>query len=74
MMSSAAEAEAARMMCSIAAILVRNCGLGTAHFAELATGAGVRACGVPSYAGGAAYEYWRTPGGEKWTNAGFCVD
>ena len=33
-------AEAARVMCSITAILVRICGLGTARFAELAAGAG----------------------------------
>jgi hypothetical protein len=32
--------------------LVRNCGLGTARFAELAAGAGVRAYGVPSHAAG----------------------
>jgi hypothetical protein len=42
-------------------------GLQEALFAELAgAGAGVRACGVPSYAGrGAAYKYWRTPGRRK---------
>ena len=33
-------AEAARVLCSITAILVRICGLGTARFAELAAGAG----------------------------------
>ena len=32
--------EAARVLCSITAILVRICGLGTARFAELAAGAG----------------------------------
>ena len=47
-------------------ILVRNRGLGTARFAELAAGAGVRAYGVPSHAGGlAACKYWRTPGRPK---------
>jgi len=40
------------LLCSITAILVRNCGLGTARFAELAAGAGVRAYGVPSHAAG----------------------
>ena len=33
-------AEAAHVLCSITAILVRICGLGTARFAELAAGAG----------------------------------
>ena len=48
-------------------ILVRNRGLGTARFAELAAGAGVRACGVPSHAGGLPTntEYWRMPGRRK---------
>ena len=74
MMSSAAGAEAARMLCSITAILVRNCVLGTAHFAELAAGAGVRAYGVPSHAGGlpanTGERRGHGRGGEKWTNAG----
>jgi hypothetical protein len=61
------------MLCSITAILVGNCGLGTARFAELA-GAGVRACGVPSHAGGLPTNTGQCPGGEKLTNAGFCVD
>ena len=38
--SRRSRAEAARVLCSITAILVRICGLGTAHFAELAAGAG----------------------------------
>jgi hypothetical protein len=49
MLSRRSRAEAARRLCSITAILVRNCGLGTTLFAELATGAGV------------AYKYWRKP-------------
>ena len=62
------------LMCSITAILVRNRGLGTARFAELAAGAGVRACGVPSHAGRLPANTGERWGGEKWTNAGFCVD
>ena len=58
------------MMCSITAILVRNRGLGTARFAELAAGAGVRAYGVPSHAGGLPTNTGERWGGEKWTNAG----
>ena len=38
--SRRSRAEAARVLCSITAILVRICGLGTARFAELAAGAG----------------------------------
>ena len=57
-------------MCSSTAILVRNRGLGTARFAELAAGAGVRAYGVPSHAGGLPTNTGERWGGEKWTNAG----
>ena len=38
--SRRSRAEAARVLCSITAILVRICGLGTARFAELAAGVG----------------------------------
>ena len=59
------------MMCSITAILVRNRGLGTARFAELAAGAGVRAYGVPSHAGGLpTKQYWRTLGRRKMDQCG----
>ena len=60
------------MLCTITAILVRNRGLGTARFAELAAGAGVRAYGVPSHAGGLPTNTGERWGGEKWTNAGIC--
>ena len=82
--AGAAGAEAARMMsrrsrgrnitlmCSITAILVRSRGLGTARFAELAAGAGVRAYGVPSHTGGLPTNTGERWGGEKWTNAGIC--
>ena len=45
-------------------------GLGTARFAELAAGAGVRTYGVPSHAGGLPANTGKRRGGEKWTNAG----
>jgi hypothetical protein len=54
--SRRSRAEAARMLCSITAILVRNCGLGTARFAELAAGAGTR-LRHPLKRRGAAYKY-----------------
>jgi hypothetical protein len=68
MMSSAAGAEAARMLRSITAILVRNWNcvhLGTAHFAELATGAGVRAYGVPSHMPGGCLQTLANVGAAK---------
>ena len=45
-------------------------GLQEALFAELAAGAGVRAYGVPSHAGGLPANTDERRGGEKWTNAG----
>ena len=45
-------------------------GLQEALFAELAAGAGVRAYGVPSHAGGLPANTGERRGGEKWTNAG----
>jgi hypothetical protein len=42
--SRRSRAEAARVLCSITAIMVRICGLGTARFAELAAGAGALVC------------------------------
>ena len=50
----------------------KSCGLGTTLFAELAAGAGVRAYGVPSHAGGLRTNIGESRGGEKWTNAGIC--
>jgi hypothetical protein len=58
------------LLCSITAILLRNCGLDTARVAELAAGAGVRAYGVPAHAGGLPANTGESRGGEKWTNAG----
>ena len=45
-------------------------GLQEALFAELAAGAGVRAYGVPSHAGGLPANTGERRGGQKWTNAG----
>ena len=53
------------MMCSITAILVRNRGLGTARFAELAAGAGVRAYGVPSHTPGGCLQILANAGAAK---------
>jgi hypothetical protein len=44
-------------------------GLQEALFAELAAGAGVRAYGVPSHAGGLPANTGERRGGEKWTKA-----
>ena len=46
-------------------------GLQEALFAELAAGAGVRAYGVPSHAGGLPANTGEHRGGQKWTNARF---
>jgi hypothetical protein len=46
-------------------------------FAELAAGAGARAYGVPSHAGGlpaCKYKYWRTPGRRKMDECGNLAD
>jgi len=67
------------MMCSITAILVRNCGLGTTLFAELAPPAQESALphGTPSNAGGlstnTASHTGESRGAKNWLirNAGF---